>query len=37
MQILDSDDGNYNAIEVEEIIHRNSQATRVLLASLCRE
>jgi hypothetical protein len=33
----DSDDENYNAIYIQEIIHRNSQATIVLLACLCRE
>jgi hypothetical protein len=37
MQILDSDDENYNVVEVEEIIHRNPQATNILLAYLCRE
>jgi hypothetical protein len=37
MQILDSDDENYDVVEVEEIIHRNSQATTILLAYLCRE
>jgi hypothetical protein len=34
MQILDSDDEAYNRLEAEEITHRNSQATTVLLASL---
>jgi hypothetical protein len=37
MQIPDSDDENYNIVEVEEIIHRNSQATIGLLASPSRE
>jgi hypothetical protein len=37
MQISYSDDENLNVIEVEGLIHRNSQATTVLLASLCRE
>jgi hypothetical protein len=37
MQISYSDDENFNAIEVEGLIHRNSQAITVLLASLCRE
>jgi hypothetical protein len=35
MQIPDSDDESYNVVEVEKIIHRNIQATTVLLASLC--
>jgi hypothetical protein len=34
MQIPDNDDKNFNDIEVEELIYRNSQATIVLLASL---
>jgi hypothetical protein len=37
MHILDSDDGNYNAIDAQEMIHKNAQDTSVLLASLCRE
>jgi hypothetical protein len=37
MHILDSDDENYNAIYVQEMIHKNAQATTVLLASLCKE
>jgi hypothetical protein len=37
MQIMGVDDENYNDVEVEELIHRNSQATTILLASLCRE
>jgi hypothetical protein len=37
MQISDSDDDHFDAIEVEELIHRNSKATIVLLAYLCRE
>jgi hypothetical protein len=37
MEILDSDDKNYNPVEVEQIMHRNSQVTIVLLASLCSE
>jgi hypothetical protein len=37
MHILDSDDENYNAIDVQEMIHKNAQATNVLLTSLCRE
>jgi hypothetical protein len=36
MQLLDSDDENYNAIDVQESIHKNAQATTVLLASLCK-
>jgi hypothetical protein len=34
--IPDVDDENYNQIEVE-LIHRNAQATTILLASLCRK
>jgi hypothetical protein len=37
MEILDADDKNYNPMEVEEIVYHNSQATMVLLASLCRK
>jgi hypothetical protein len=37
MQIPNIDDENYNVVKVEEIIHRNSQATTVLLDFLCRE
>jgi hypothetical protein len=37
MEIPDSDDENYNPVEVEQIVHHNSQATIILLASLCRE
>jgi hypothetical protein len=37
MQIPESDDENYNDVEVEDFIHRNSQAVTVLLASLCME
>jgi hypothetical protein len=37
MHIFDSDDENYNAIYVQEMIHKNAQATTLLLASLCRE
>jgi hypothetical protein len=31
------DNENYNEVEVEELIHRNAQATTILFASLCRE
>jgi hypothetical protein len=34
MRLLDSDDENYNAIDVQESIHKYAQATTVLLASL---
>jgi hypothetical protein len=37
MHAVDCDDENYNAIYMQEMIHKNSQATTVLLASLCRE
>jgi hypothetical protein len=37
VQLLDSDDENYNAIDVQELIHKNVQATTVILASLCKE
>ena len=37
MHMLDSDDENYNAIDDQEMIHKNAQATSVLLDSLCRE
>jgi hypothetical protein len=37
MQLLDSDDENYNIIDAQESIHKNAQATTVLLASLYRE
>jgi hypothetical protein len=37
MQCVDSDDENYNAIHMQEMIHKNTQATTVLLASLCRD
>jgi hypothetical protein len=37
MEIPNSNDKNYNPVEAEQIVHRNSQATIVLLASLCRE
>jgi hypothetical protein len=37
MHILNRDDENYNVIYMEEIIHKNAQATLVLLASLCKE
>jgi hypothetical protein len=34
MQCVDSDNGNFNAIHVQEMIHKNIQATIMLLASL---
>jgi hypothetical protein len=37
IQCVDSDDENYNAIHIQEMIHKNTQATTVLLASLCRD
>jgi hypothetical protein len=37
MQLLDSDDENYNAIDVQESIHKKAQATTVPLASLYME
>jgi hypothetical protein len=37
MEIPNVDTEKYNHVEVEEIVHYNSQATMVLLASLCRE
>jgi hypothetical protein len=37
MQCIDSDDENFNAIHAQEMIHKNTQATNVLLASLCRD
>jgi hypothetical protein len=37
MKISDSDDEEYNPVEAEQIIHRNTQSTTVLLVSLCRE
>jgi hypothetical protein len=37
MEIPDIDDENYNPMEMVEIIHHNSQATTILLASLCKE
>jgi hypothetical protein len=37
MQVVDNDDENYNAIYMQEIIHKNTQAITILLASLCRD
>jgi hypothetical protein len=37
MQIPDNNDEDCNSIEVEQIVHHNSQANTVLLASLCSE
>jgi hypothetical protein len=35
MQFIDSDDKNYNVMHAQEMIHKNTKATTVLLASLC--
>jgi hypothetical protein len=37
MNIPDADDKSYNKVEVEEVIHRNAQATTILLAPLYME
>jgi hypothetical protein len=37
MLVLDIDDKKHNDIYFQEMIHKNSQATIVLLASLCME
>jgi hypothetical protein len=37
MHVVDNDDDNYNAIHMQEIIHKNTQASTVLLAFLCRD
>lgn len=37
IEIPDFDDKDYNPVEVEQIIHRNTQASKVLIASLCKE
>jgi hypothetical protein len=37
MHVVDSDGENYNTIHIQEMIHKNTQATIVLLASLCRD
>jgi hypothetical protein len=37
MQILNSDDEDYNPEEVKQITHLSSQATMVLVGSLCKE
>jgi hypothetical protein len=37
MQCVDSDDENCNDIHMQEMIHINTQATTVLLDSLCRD
>jgi hypothetical protein len=37
MQCVDSDDKNFNAIHAQEMIHKNTRAITVLLASLCRD
>jgi hypothetical protein len=36
-KIPDEDDNDYNHVEVQELTHHNSQATTILLASLCKE
>jgi hypothetical protein len=37
MHVVDSDDENYIAIYMQEMIHKNNQATTMLLASLYRD
>lgn len=37
IEIPDFDDKDYNHVEVQQIIHRNTQASKVLIASLCKE
>jgi hypothetical protein len=37
MHCIDSDGENFNAIHAQEMIHKNIQATTMLLASLCRD
>jgi hypothetical protein len=37
MHIVDNDDENYNAIYMQEMIHKSAQATTMILASLCRD
>jgi hypothetical protein len=37
MKIPEKDNEDYDLDEATQIIHHNSQATKVLLASLCRE
>jgi hypothetical protein len=37
MHVVDSDDKNYNAIHMQEMIHKNTQATTVILDSLWRD
>jgi hypothetical protein len=37
MHVVDSDDENYNAIHIQEMIHKNNQTTTILLVSLCRD
>jgi hypothetical protein len=37
MHVLDTDDKNHNAIYLQGMIHKNAQATIVVLASLCRK
>jgi hypothetical protein len=37
VHVVYSDDENYNAFQMQEMIHKNTQATNVLLASLCRD
>jgi hypothetical protein len=37
MQCVDSDDENFNAIHAQDMIHKNTRAITVLLASLCRD
>jgi hypothetical protein len=37
MQCVHNEDENYNAIHAQEMVHKNTQATNMLLASLCRD
>jgi hypothetical protein len=37
MQCVHNDDENYNAIHAQEMVHKNTQATNMLLASLCTD
>jgi hypothetical protein len=37
MHVLGNDDEIHNAMYFQEMFHKNTQATTMLLASLCRE
>jgi hypothetical protein len=37
MEIPDFDSEGYNSVQAKQIIHHNTQATMVLLVSLCRK